>query len=302
MHQILQLETPKSFSFRHTVLSHGWSDLLPFEVDKHGTLFSYAFIEKGTAIKAEIRQSALAIEIVLSKSVKSAEPIKAAVKHILRLDDDLTGFYELALSDSKLAWAAECNAGRLLRSPTVWEDLVKTMCTTNCSWSLTKSMVGNIVKKLGTAGEKGAYAFPTSETLAAVDEGFYRQEIKAGYRAPYFVELADKVISGDINPESWLNSELPTPELKKEIKQVKGIGDYAADNMLKLLGRYDGMALDSWLRVRFYKKHNRGKVCPDKKIEKHYSKYAEWQGLAIWCDMTEDWFEEKLNANTDRTV
>ena len=67
-------------------------------------------------------------------------------------------------------------------------------------------------------------------------------------------------------------------------------GDYAADNMLKLLGRYDGLALDSWLRAQFYKKHNRGRKCPDKKIEKHYAKYGDWKGLAIWCDMTEDWF------------
>ncbi len=302
MNQIVQLATPLNFSFRHTVLSHGWSDLLPFEVDELGTSLSYTFRDKGKVVKAEISQSGSMIEIALSRSVRNSEPVKASVKHILRLDDQLDGFYHLAKSDAALAWAAECYAGRLLRSPTVWEDLVKTMCTTNCSWSLTKSMVGNIVRKLGTAGPKSSFAFPTAKALAAVDEDFYRREIKAGYRSPYFVELAEKVISGEIKPESWLNSDLSTSELKKEIKQVKGIGDYAADNMLKLLGRYDGMALDSWLRAQFYKKHNRGKVCPDKKIDKHYSKYGQWQGLAIWCDMTKDWFEEKLNVNPDLTV
>jgi len=75
---------------------------------------------------------------------------------------------------------------------------------------------------------------------------------------------------------------------------VKGCGDYAAENLLKLLGRYDGLALDSWLRSQFYKKHNREKVCPDKKIERHYTKFGDWKGLAIWCDMTERWFDEKL--------
>jgi hypothetical protein len=63
-----------------------------------------------------------------------------------------------------------------------------------------------------------------------------------------------------------------------------------------LLGRYDGLALDSWLRAQFYKKHNKGKACSDKKIIKHYSKYAGWQGLAIWCDMTEEWFEGKSRS------
>ena len=38
----------------------------------------------------------------------------------------------------------------------------------------------------------------------------------------------------------WLTSDLPTAELLKQIKGVKGAGDYAAENLLKLLGRYDG--------------------------------------------------------------
>ncbi|MEO8649503.1 MAG: hypothetical protein ABI539_10085, partial [Acidobacteriota bacterium] len=78
-----------------------------------------------------------------------------------------------------------------------------------------------------------------------------------------------------------------------EIKGIKGVGDYAAENLLKLLGRYDGLALDSWLRSQYYKKHNREKICPDKKIEKHYKQFGHWKGLAIWCDLTKRWFDEK---------
>jgi len=125
--------------------------------------------------------------------------------------------------------------------------------------------------------------------MASQDERFYRAEMKAGYRAPYLIELAEKAVSGELNPESWLNSDLPTPELKKEMKKVKGVGDYAAENLLKLVGRYDGLALDSWLRSQFYKNHNNGRTCEDIKIERHYKKYGEWRGLVIWCDMTEKW-------------
>ena len=135
-------------------------------------------------------------------------------------------------------------------------------------------------------------AFPTPEAMASVDADFYRSEIKAGYRSPYFVELAESVASGRLDPESWLHSDLPTPELKKEMKKVKGVGDYAAENLLKLVGRYDGLALDSWLRSQFYKNHNKEKACPDKKIERHYKKYGPWRGLVIWCDMTERWIAD----------
>ena len=74
------------------------------------------------------------------------------------------------------------------------------------------------------------------------------------------------------------------------MKRIKGVGDYAAENLLKLVGRYDGLALDSWLRAQFYKKHNGGNICADDEIRKFYERFREWRGLAIWCDMTEKWF------------
>ena len=55
-------------------------------------------------------------------------------------------------------------------------------------------------------------------------------------------------------------------DLMKEMKSVKGVGNYAAENLLKLIGRYDGLALDSWTRAQFAKAHNSGRVASDKKI------------------------------------
>jgi N-glycosylase/DNA lyase len=279
------IPTPKGFSFRLTAQSHGWYDLAPFSFDEDQKTLSYTFGgEKVKPVTATVCEDRNVIRIDLSRAVSDRSPIVEQVRHILRLDDNLDSFYQEFCTDNELKWVRERGAGRLLRSPTVFEDLVKTMCTTNCSWGLTKKMVANLVDRLG----EGKY-FPSPEKMAEKDEKFYRDEIKAGYRSPFFVELARSVASNAIDPEKWLVSDLPTLELKKRIKAVKGIGDYAAENMLKLLGRYDGLALDSWLRGQFYKKHNRSKVCSDKKIEKRYSKFGEWKGLAIWCDMTEHW-------------
>jgi N-glycosylase/DNA lyase len=232
------------------------------------------------------------LKVRMSNGSIPAGKVIRDVRHILRLDDDMAEFYEAARREDRLRWAAEIGAGRMLRSPTVFEDAVKTLCTTNCSWALTKKMVENLVAKLGKPVTNGGRAFPTPAAMAAVDEAFYREEIKAGYRSPFFVEFAEAVASGHVDPEAWLHSDLPTPELKKEIKKVKGFGDYAAENLLKLLGRYDGLALDSWLRAKFYEKHSSGRKCTDKKIAKHYAKFGKWQGLAIWCDMTEYWHSE----------
>jgi len=286
---------PASFSFGHTIRSHGWYDLAPFELDEEQGRLIYVFGGQngyGPAT-AELSEDEKSIRIQIHSPDFDVKEIASSVRHILRLDDDFEAFYLKTKASGSLSWVSQRNAGRLLRSPTVFEDAVKTLCTTNCSWSLTKKMVSNLVEKLGERAADGRRAFPTPVAMAAVDEKFYRDEIRAGYRSPYFVELAQAVVGGELDPEQWLTSGLSTPELKKEIKKVKGFGDYAAENLLKLLGRYDGLALDSWLRSRFYEQHNKSRVCPDKKIERHYRSYAEWKGLAIWCDMTEKWFDEK---------
>ena len=292
----LFIETPESFSFRHTVYSHGWSELQPFQLDDDNWRLSYVFGMPGSSrpVSATIFESEGGICFDVSGKRFNESRLRRDVRHILRLDDPLEEFYGLTDREERLQWVSRSRAGRLLRSPTVFEDMVKTLCTTNCSWGLTKKMVTNLVELLGETAVGGGRAFPTPEALASVPEKFYRDRIRAGYRSPYFAELAEAVAAGKIDPESWLTTDMPTAELKREIKSIKGFGEYAADNLLKLLGRYDGLALDSWLRSQFYKKHNREKVCPDKKIERHYKKFGAWKGLAMWCDMTERWFDEKL--------
>ncbi len=314
MKKTVFIDTPDSFSFRATIYSHGWSELKPFVLDEQNWRLHYVFSsDSGAPVPTVISGEPGGLRIELETSTADAGPVIAQTRHILRLDEDLSEFYSAISGTERLRWVSQRRAGRLLRSPTVFEDLVKTICTTNCSWGLTKSMVSNLVDKLGTpvksvppplgggsnatvvnapahVGGTDKHAFPTPAAMASVDADFYRNEIRAGYRSQYFVELAESVASSRLDPESWLISDLATPELKKEMKKVKGVGDYAAENLLKLVGRYDGLALDSWLRSQFYKNHNSDKLCPDKKIERHYSKYGKWLGLAIWCDMTESVF------------
>ena len=284
------LEKPKNFSFEQTLFGHGWSQLLPFEVDRERLYLSYVFDVSETFVSARISETNGKIKIEIAgteTNQATGDKILRDVRHILRLDDDLQDFYQAVNTEKRLSWIVESNAGRLLRSPTVYEDLVKTVCTTNCSWALTKKMTANLVEKLGEKSADNKRAFPTAEKMAGVSTDFYKNEIRAGYRSEYFAELAGTVASGKINPESWLDSDLPTAELKMEMKRVKGVGDYAAENLLKLVGRYDGLALDSWLRAKFYVKHNHGEICADREIEKFYEPFGDWRGLTIWCDLSE---------------
>jgi len=291
----ISIPIPPTFNFKRTAISHGWYDLPPFElIHESWTLTRVIDLGRARPVSVAIREGKRAVEVIVAQRVgkRAVERITRDVRHMLRLDDDMTHFYNAVARDPEFAWIASFGAGRLLRAPTVFEDLVKMICTTNCSWALTDKMINGLVDALGRESNEGRRTFPTPEAMASMPEKFYRDEVRAGYRAPYLKELGERVASGEIEGESWLTSELPTVELKREMKRVKGVGDYAAENMLKLVGRYDGLALDSWVRGKFARVRNGARKTSDKKIERYYSRFGEWRGLALWCDMTRDWLED----------
>lgn len=285
------INTPRDFNFKRTVISHGWYGLQPFELDReHWVLSRVLDLEGSRPVTVRIMADSKGIEIITPRRLSQRQVVRD-VRHMLRLDDDMGAFYSQMAAESDFNWIPKQGAGRMLRSPTVFEDLVKMICTTNCSWALTQKMVTGLVENLGRESNDGRRTFPTPEAMAVMPEKFYINEVRAGYRAPYFKELADRVASGELHVESWLHSPLSTPELIKAMRAVKGVGPYAAENVLKLIGRYDGLALDSWTRAKFFEVRNNGRKTTDKKIGRYYSRFKEWRGLALWCDMTHDWLE-----------
>ena len=290
----ITISTPRNFSFKRTVISHGWSALLPFSLDEEKWILTRV-IDLGQKPPVTIKMTAgkghVAITTPGRLNKSEAARVLRDARHILRLDDDLQPFYLATGEVAEFAWIAEQGAGRMLRSPTVFEDLVKMICTTNGSWSLTEKMVTGLVQSLGRETADGRRSFPGPDAMATMPLKFYVDVVRSGYRAPYLKELADRVSSGELDLEGWLRSPLSTAELVKEMKGVKGVGNYAAENLLKLLGRYDGLALDSWTRAKFFKVRNNGRKANDKKIERYYSRFKEWRGLALWCDVTRDWLE-----------
>ena len=288
----LKISIPQNFSFRRTVASHGWYQLPPFALDTDKwELLRVIDVGKKPPVTIFLTARKNHVRVSTSRPLTKSEVgiVLRDGRHILRLDDDLKPFYLAITNDPEFSWIGEQGAGRLLRSPTVYEDLVKMICTTNCSWALTLKMVNGLVNNLGRESNDGRKSFPNAAVMASMPLKFFVDEVRAGYRAPYLKELAGRVASGELNVEQWLSSELPTADLLKQMKGVKGVGDYAAENLLKLLGRYDGLALDSWTRARFFELRNKGRKANDKKIARYYARFNEWRGLALWCDVTRDW-------------
>jgi len=280
------------FDLATTIRGHGWCDLAPFRLVDDETSLEFAFESAGGPVAVSVRQSqeGLVVRRIGGGGFgRDATEVRRVVRRVLRLDEDITTFHRLIARDKRLKWIAEAGAGRLLRSPSVFEDIVKTICTTNCTWSLTRAMVNNLVETLGVEAAGGYRTFPNPETMADRDEKFFRERIKAGYRSAYLLEFARSVAEGRCDPEAWMESGLSEADLRKELMGIKGVGKYAAENLLKLLGCYEGLALDSYLRSEFYERHNKGDRCDDRAIEEHYEGFGEWRGLVIWFEMSEKW-------------
>ncbi len=296
----ITLRVPTDFNFWSTVHSHGWSSLPPFHVNKEEKALERILElsnEKIILLRIAPRtSSSLTIDVECGSvlSQQSRKEIIASVTSSFRLGEDYSVFYTEARKHKPYRWIPKTGAGRLLRAPTVFEDAVKMICTTNCSWALTEIMTENLCRKLGSGFQNERFTFPKPEAIADATEKFLRKEIRVGYRAPYLMELSRNIVKGKVNIEKWRTSTLPTEELFEAVRSVKGIGPYAAGNILKLLGRYDYLGIDSWCRKQFFAMYKNGRKISDRTIEKFYHPYAEWRGLFFWMDVTKHWYDKEF--------
>jgi 3-methyladenine DNA glycosylase/8-oxoguanine DNA glycosylase len=280
--------------FRRILASHGVAMLPPHRVDLENWVLETTLELDGEAHTIKIREASpgLAVAETAGKPADQATGARlaAAARYLLRLDEDLSPFYALVAADPALAWVTS-GAGRMLRSRTVFEDVVKTICTTNCSWSATVRMTQALVGELGTADPAGRRAFPSPAAMAAAGAGFYTHVARAGYRGAYLQRLANDVAEGRLNLEELADPALPDAEAEKRLLALPGVGPYAtAHVMLTALGRYQRLILDSWTRPTYAKLN--GRAASDQAIERRFRRYRRYAGLAFWLFLTQDWVED----------
>ena len=293
-----------------TLNSHGFVDLPPMR-----PAADYRSLEitlragrgRPRTVRIHAGGDGLGAMTVLGAAASDAavERLAAAVRHVLRLDADLSPFYVMAAEDPDLSWTVT-GSGRMVQSPTVFEDVVKTVCTTNCTWSATRRMVDALVEHLGEpapgAPPEGPFgrAFPTPERMAEAGESFYRDVARAGYRGAYLIALARSVAEGELDLERFSSAttdELPDEEMESELLALPGVGPYAAAHIMMTVGRYHRLILDSWTRPTYARKIGRKSV-KDGAIERRFRGYGPYAGLAFWLFLTRDWVDENVSEQT----
>jgi 3-methyladenine DNA glycosylase/8-oxoguanine DNA glycosylase len=284
----LELSARPPFSLQQVITSHGWPQLAPFLWDRiSGELRRVERLASGRVVELRFDHAPDGAAVEADADLTAAEQgeLAAKVQWMLGLDQDFSAFYAAAAGEPKLAQAEALARGRVLRSPTLFEDVLKTIATTNTTWGGTIRMIDALVRLYGEPlpAEPARRAFPTPERLAGVDVDRLRAEIKLGYRAPYVLDLAQSVASGALDLEALKHSDLPTPELRKRLLAIKGVGGYAAANLLVILGRYDYVPVDSWAMSQVSREWYGGQRVGEREVNAAFEHWGAWKGLAFWC-------------------
>lgn len=304
METTISLKPFPPFNFGFTAYSHGWVVLAPNNWDEQRQAVQRTHrLKSGKVVYLDISNQGIIDEPEIAIQVSHSDPLSSidqaeileAVGHMFRVDEDLSEFYTLCSQHGGRWEKLTLGLGRLLRSPTVFEDVIKTILTTNVQWGGTKRMISEVVQSFGEAypADPSQHAFPLPEAIASIALEEFTQRVRLGYRAPYIHELARRVNAGELDLERLKKTNMPTPELKKELLAIKGVGNYAAATLLMLLGRYDELAIDTVFRTFVSQKYFEGEQPNDAMAKAVYDDWGKWKYLAYWFDIWEG-FQEKL--------
>jgi len=273
----ITLPTPADFSFSQTVHSHGWRHLLPFAWDEDSqTLERVERLSTGEVVLLQVRESGGQIAV---EGADRPEEIARRVRRMLQLDIALDAFHEFCVADPKLAHLPAQKQGRLLRSPTLWEDAVKVILTTNTTWAQTKAMTARMCEHFGSPwpADPARHAFPAPAQIASAPFDDFAARAKLGYRNASVHGLATQIASGELNLEGWQGEDLTATELRTRLLSLRGVGPYGTACLMLYLGQPEWVNADSWARMLLGKEL--GRSVTDKEVHAFFADYGEWRGL-----------------------
>jgi 3-methyladenine DNA glycosylase/8-oxoguanine DNA glycosylase len=197
-----------------------------------------------------------------------------------------------------------------MRSPSFFEDVIKTVTSCNVTWPSTIIMNTRLCRVVGARSRSGLFAFPTPERLARVRPATLRARCTVGYRDARIVELARMfaagrrasapgragatqadAASGAIDSEFFERYEAEggasDDDLFELLQEWPGIGPYAAANILQLLGRYSRLPLDTESvrhgRTVLGMKGNSARIM--RRMHRHFDPFGAHKFRAYWFEL-----------------
>jgi len=274
--------TARRFDFPKLVLAHGWAFLSPFEwSDETRALCRPLRLPTGQCVPAQIRAatrgSRSIVEVNANARLAPAErqAIRSQVRRMLCLDQDFSEFHAMCRDDPVLGFVSRVKCGGLLRAPTAFEDLVKTICTTNCDWRNTKKM-SEALCALDGGG------FPAPELVLKYSTRQLAARAPLGYRAETVRTIAKLTADGKLPLNQWAAAGY-WDRTRSSLAAIRGVGPYSINHMLVLLGWYGDIPMDSEVLKYLRNTHFDGQAVAAEKATQPYGRYGQYRFLAYKC-------------------
>ncbi len=237
------------------------------------------------------------LTVMASRGLSRAEIAEARrlIGRMLRLDESEETIAAFHKVDPR--WK-KSGRGRLMRSPTFFEDVIKTVTSCNVTWPSTIIMNTRLCAVLGRGNKEIGRGFPSAKKIAGTKPGRLRARCTVGYRDQRIVDLAKMFVAGGrrggIDVEWFEDPSIPDEAVHAALLQWPGIGPYAAANIMQLLGRYGRLPLDTE-SIR-HGKTILGMTGTDRAIMKaihaHFAPFGEHAFRSYWFELW-DFYEAK---------
>lgn len=317
----LNIRVPADFVLSRDVCSYGYFLLAPNHWNVRAQTLSRTLLLVEGAARATIAQAqqrthptsrpgglyfphvaGAPLRVGFDRALSRGEQAEARVQitRMLRLDEDESHARAFHALDPR--WKRS-GRSRLFRSPTLFEDVLKTVTSCNVTWPSTVHMNRRLCDVLGESG-----AFPSARRVSRARPGTLRARCRVGYRDVRIVALAKLFVPRGGKPaevdEGWLTDPATDDGAAFSfLTSLPGIGPYAAGNIMQLLGRYSRLALDS--ESLRHGKTVLGMTGTDgavlKRLAAHYQPFGEYKFKSYWFEIWE-YYETKrgVSHNWDR--
>jgi 3-methyladenine DNA glycosylase/8-oxoguanine DNA glycosylase len=250
MPRTFSLRVPDDYSLSRDFCSYGYFLLAPNRWNVAQQALTRAFAIERVPFSLEITQkhagTALRVTSTRSLSAKSMAKTRMMLVRMLRLDEEASTIADFHRKDPR--WKAS-GRGRLMRSPTLFEDIIKTVTSCNVTWPSTIQMNRRLCEVLSPPVCRSSpdphAPFPEAGAVATARVQTLRARCRVGYRDARIVELARLFRAGAVRPAWFEDPTTSDQQILDALIELPGIGPYAAANILQLLGRYSRLPCDS---------------------------------------------------------
>ncbi|MBI4314043.1 MAG: hypothetical protein HY594_04425 [Candidatus Omnitrophica bacterium] len=196
-----------------------------------------------------------------------ADELRLRVQYFLRSGEDWPGLWKSVDVDPRIHAALSATRGLRILKQDPWESLASFIASSNNNIVRIEGMIDRLCRAFGAAiPHRGEihFAFPRPESLSQLHPDALRR-IGFGYRAPYLVEAARQVDSGEIPLQAI--ARMPYAQARETLLKVEGVGDKVVDCVLLFgFGHFEAFPVDVWVSRIMRKLYFRNRKVPDRKV------------------------------------